>query len=82
MRNISGKCCRGNQNTHFAFNNTPPSRKPCRLWDVAKYCRAGRATVDIMAPAYCVLDTQGYHGSNGYPNAPQYCVIRTLPNGR
>ena len=37
MRNVSDKICRGNQNTHFVFNEV------CRLRDnVGTYCRAER----------------------------------------
>jgi len=40
MINVSDTSCRGNQNTHFVFNDSPP-RKSCRLRDnVDKYCRA------------------------------------------
>jgi len=56
MRIISDKNCKENQNifyvTYFFF------RKNCLLWDnVEIYCRAGQATVDNMAHAYCMLDT-------------------------
>jgi len=48
MRNISGKLCRDNPNTHFTFNNL--YRKSCRLWDtVGKFLTAGQATDDSMA---------------------------------
>jgi len=45
MRNVSGKCCRENQNTLFVlviyFQNS------CRLWDNAeKYGRVREATGD------------------------------------
>jgi len=42
-RNISGKNCRENQNTHFMFSNFFP-RQSCRLWDNVQhffYSRAG-----------------------------------------
>jgi len=32
MRNVSGKVCRGSQNTHFIFDNIF-FLKSCRLWD-------------------------------------------------
>jgi hypothetical protein len=44
MKNVSDKSCGGNQNTHFVFSNFFFPRKSCRLWDVEKYCRAGKAT--------------------------------------
>ena len=40
MRNVSGKSCRENQNTHFMFNNF--FRNSCRIWDNLKKCRKGR----------------------------------------
>jgi hypothetical protein len=46
MRNVSDKSCRGNQNTHFMFNNS--FLISCSLWDnVEKYCRAWQATWHI-----------------------------------
>ena len=58
MRNICDKGCRGNQTARFMFNNYPPPKKPCHLWDnVEKYCRAGQATDGNMVHAYCMLDT-------------------------
>ena len=33
-------------------------RKSCQLWEnVEKYCTAGKATDDNIAPAHCMLDT-------------------------
>jgi hypothetical protein len=59
MRNVSNKCCRENQNTHFTFNNF--FRILCCLWvNVEKYCRAGQVTDDNMAHVHCVLDPKGY----------------------
>jgi len=56
MRNVSGKRCRGYQNTHFVFINV--FRKSCRLYEnVEKYYTAGQATDDNMAHAHCMLDT-------------------------
>ena len=56
MRNVSDKSCRENQNTDFVFSNF--FRKSYRLWDIVeKYGRAGQATDDDMARAYCMLDT-------------------------
>jgi hypothetical protein len=44
MRNVSGKSCTENQNTHFIFNNIFPP-KSCRLWyHVEKYCTVRKAT--------------------------------------
>ena len=47
--------------THILCSITFFFQKSCRFWDnVEKYCRAGQATEDNMAHAYCILDTQGY----------------------
>ena len=44
IRNVSGKCCRENQNTHFVFYNTF-IRESCLLWDnLENYFRAMQAT--------------------------------------
>jgi len=42
-------------------------RKSCRLCDnVGKYCRAGQATDDNMAPAHCMLDTKCTNANSEY----------------
>ena len=46
MRSVSEKRCTEYKHTHFFF------QKPCSLWyNVEKYCRTGRATVDSMEHA-------------------------------
>jgi hypothetical protein len=46
--------------THILFSVTL-FRKPCGLRDsVEKYGKAGKAAVDNMAHAHCMLDTYGY----------------------
>jgi hypothetical protein len=90
-RNTSGKSCRENQNS-FMFNNFF-FRKSRRLRDnVEKYCTAGQATDDNMVRAYIMLVTYVYkhtfrisntlpfHCNNGCTKAPQYYVIRILPD--
>jgi len=48
IRNVSGRSCRENQNTHFVFNYFF-FWKSCRLWDnVEKYGTATQATDDII----------------------------------
>jgi hypothetical protein len=73
---------------HILCSMTSFSRKSCRLWDnVEKYCRAGQATGDNMAHAYCkATNTHSeyvilliFHCNNDCTNAPQRYVIRTLP---
>jgi hypothetical protein len=45
MRNVSDKCCRENQNTHFMLKNF--LQQLYHLWDnVEKYCKARQATDD------------------------------------
>jgi hypothetical protein len=44
-KNIWDESSRENQNTHFMFNNPPPQKKLCCLWDnVEKYCIDEQAT--------------------------------------
>jgi hypothetical protein len=87
---VSDKSCRKNQNTRFMFNNF--FRKSYRLWgNVEKYFRARQATDDNTAQGFaCWISKAVYthseyvilivfHGNNGYVNAPQCCVVRTLP---
>jgi hypothetical protein len=57
MRNVSGKCCRENQNTHFVFKNV--SQKLCHLQDNVEKCgRVSKTTDDniiqCMHIPYCV----------------------------
>jgi hypothetical protein len=55
MKNVSGKSCRENQNTHFMFSNF--FSKILKLLDnVEKYFRVGQATDDNMAHAHCMLE--------------------------
>jgi hypothetical protein len=44
-RNIPDKTCRENQNT-FCFQQSPPPRNPCRLWDNVKKCGTARQARD------------------------------------
>ena len=92
MRNISYKHCTENQNTYFTFKKFFPEL--CRLWNsVEKYVTGGQATDGSIVRCMCFVswintatDTNSeyviltaFHGNNGYENAPQYYVIRTLP---
>jgi hypothetical protein len=66
MRNISGRNCRENQNTHFTFSNSF-FRKSCRLWDnVEEHGRARQATDDNMAHAFRMLDINPYPANVEY----------------
>ena len=68
MRNVSGKSCRENQNTHFVFSNFFPPLKSYRLWDnVEKYYRSGQDTDGIV---HCVLDNLGYKYTLRKRNTP------------
>jgi hypothetical protein len=79
--------------THILYSITC-SLKSCCLWDnMEKYGRAGQAIGDnaIQRTRFAcwiikVTDTHwecviliAFHGNNGYTNAPQCCVILTLP---
>ena len=46
------------------------------IYDMAwkKYCRAGQATVDNMAHAHCVRDTEGYRHTHS-----QYVIFIAFP---
>jgi len=46
MRNISKKCCRENQNTHFMFNKFFPPQKWCTFWDCAENYGRARQAID------------------------------------
>ena len=73
MKNVSGKICGENQNTHFMVNNFFfYFRKSCRLWDnVERYSKTGQATDDNMAHEHCMLDTWCYKHTLRVCNA--YC---------
>jgi len=53
MGNVSDKCCRENQNTHFVFSEFFENL----VIYVKKYCTAGQATDENMAHSYFMLDT-------------------------
>ena len=89
--NVSNKSCREHQNTHFMFNNYPPPRKSCRLWDTWKsIVERGRAQVTIwrMRITYWIIKSTDTHseyvmyifrGNSGYANAPQCYVYTYVP---
>jgi hypothetical protein len=87
MRNLSDQICREDQNTHFTFNKIV-FRKSCPfLHNVEKYGRDRQITDDSIIrrseDAICVPDNLGklgmvFHCNNGYANASQCHVIRTL----
>ena len=61
MRNFSDESFRGNQNTHFVFNNFF-FRKSCLFLDnLEKYCTAGQTTDDNTTHAHCKPDTTDSH---------------------
>jgi hypothetical protein len=90
MRNVSGKFAEEIK-THVLCPTTL-SRKSCSLWhNVEKYGTAGQATDDniIQRMRFACWITKATdthseyvirlcHGNNGYANAPQYYVTRTL----
>ena len=91
MRTESVNSCIQHQNTHFKANNVFFFRKSYILWDnVEKYCTAchrwqyGACTLHVeylrlkshTQNMYYLMILQGV---NGYANAPQYSVLRTLP---
>jgi hypothetical protein len=63
MRNVSDKCCRGNQYTHFTLNNFPPPtpQPPENHLGYERMCekcgKAAQVTDDYnTANALCMLD--------------------------
>jgi hypothetical protein len=54
MRNVSDKCYRENQNTHFTFKNIFP--KTVSLQDNVEKFDGARQVVGNMAHARCMLD--------------------------
>jgi hypothetical protein len=87
MKYVSDESFRGNQSTHFVFNNFPPSRIIVPLWDnVVKYGRVIQATygnVTRRTRIACWInkttDTRSDNvlfwplaQKNGYVNAVQY----------
>ena len=68
MRNVSGKCCKENQNTHLMFNNYC-SESPA-VFDIlvsnVKACGSQtghRLMICDMAHVHCVLDNEDYRYS-------------------
>jgi len=81
MKHVADKRCTENQNTRFISINYFEYRHVYVL-KRKKYSRAGQATDDNTAQAYCMLDNHGYrhtlrimkyllqfHCKNGYTNA-------------
>ena len=60
MKNVSDESCKENQSTQFVLGNIGFRKRYLLIDNVEKYCRAGQATVENMAHAHCMLDTQGY----------------------
>jgi hypothetical protein len=55
MRNISDKSCRGNQETHFMFNKSPPPKKKnCAVYEIMWKNRDRQATSDNIIWHMCV----------------------------
>jgi len=61
MRNVADRSCRGDQNTHFVFNNFffPPRSAVYKIM-VEKYCTVRQATDGTMAQALYMLDNYCY----------------------
>jgi len=85
MINISDKSCRETQNTHLTFSNFFFENRT--FYEITwKYFRACEATRQWGARAlhagYLRLQTHAHSfftANNGYANAPQCYIIRTLP---
>jgi hypothetical protein len=90
MRNISEKQCRKNQSAYLSLNNFYSECPKVVLCEImwGKNGRARQATDDniIRRMRFACWITKAtdahlllFHGNNGYTNAPQCYVIRTLP---
>ena len=80
MRNVSNKSCRGNQNTHFVFNNFC-FWKSSHLWDnVEKYGGARQAADSNMATR-CMLSSVRLHACKRTP-VPVHPPIHTHTHER
>jgi hypothetical protein len=74
MRNVSGKICRENQNTHFMFNNFF-FRKSCHLCDLEKYGTARQATDDNITQRMrfaCLI-------AKATDTYPEYVIFNAFP---
>jgi len=54
-----------------------PDRTQMKIWRTRIACWVNKATHTQAHIKYVILI--GFHCKNGYMNAPQFCVIRTLP---
>ena len=93
MRTVSDRFVE-KMKTHLLYSRTSFSGKLSRLWDVEKYGRGRQATdsniiqrMRIACWMTKATDTHSeyvvlifFHGSCGYANAPECCVIRTVPD--
>jgi hypothetical protein len=57
IRNVSGKSCREDQNTHFMSDNSFFKNRAVYEIIRKKYGTVGETTDDYMAHAHCMLDT-------------------------
>jgi len=57
MRNVSGKSCTENQNTHFMFNNAMFENRAVDEIMWKNIVEPGTPTDDDMAHAHCMLDS-------------------------
>ena len=90
MRNVPNKSCRENQNTFYfqwpfsenravheiMSENMVEPEKTRIIWRVRVAYWVSKPT---RAHTHRNVILIGFHGNNGYVNAPQYYVIRTLP---
>jgi hypothetical protein len=88
MRIVSGKGCRGHQNTHFVVRNFFPENRATYEIMWKKYTTARQATDDniirsrnsrIQTHTHNIQYLLLFRINNGYANAPQCYVTRALP---
>jgi hypothetical protein len=79
MKNVSGKICRENKNTHFVFNNFF-LRKSCHLrHNVEKHSTAGQATDNNMVHAHCMWITKSTNTYSEYAILIDFLPQQRLP---
>ena len=94
MRNVSERSYRGNQNTHcvfgiFCLNRTvyntmwkniiEPGRPQMAIWRTRIACWVPKATNTHTHTLRLCNTHWFFHCSNSCTDAPQCCVVRTLP---
>jgi hypothetical protein len=70
IRNVPGRICRGNQNTHFVFSNKSPRKSSNLLDNVEKISTVGQNTDKV--------DSCAFHVENLKIQTPTFGICNTL----